>query len=93
MGKTKKSGEQESASQTDIDFGEQSLESALERLEEIVNNMDSDEIELDESIELFQEGMQLTRYCREKISEAEQKVSQLVEDAEGELSLEEFENE
>lgn len=92
MRKTDKTEEKESE-QTAIDFGDESLESALERLEEIVQKMDSDEIELEESIELFQEGMQLTKFCRAQISEAEQKVQQVVEDAEGELSLEEFDDE
>lgn len=79
--------------QTALNFEQQSLESALERLEEIVSEMDSESVELEHAIELFQEGMKLTKYCREQIAEAEQEVKKLVEDAEGEITLEEFDDE
>ena len=89
MSKTKKNksdgGEQLSLEQNDI-----TLEEALTRLEEIVATMDSETIDLEQSIELFKEGMELTNYCRQQITEAEQKVNQVLEDAEGNISLEEF---
>jgi len=81
-------GEQLSLEQDDI-----TLEKALTRLGEIVATMDSESIDLEDSIELFREGMELTKYCRRLISDAEQKVEQVLEDAEGNLSLEEFDNE
>jgi len=90
-----KSGAEETASveQTELEFEPESLEKALSRLEEIVSEMDAESVELNRAIELFQEGMQLTKYCREQIAEAEQEVQKLVEDAEGELDLEEFDHE
>ncbi len=78
--------------QTRLEFEQDSLETALERLEEIVAEMDSENVELERAIQLFQEGMKLTRFCREQISEAEQEVKKLVEDVEGDITLEEFED-
>jgi len=70
----------------------ESLESALKRLEEIVSLMDSESVNLEDSIQLFEEGMHLTKYCREQITSTEQRVQKLIEDAQGNLSLEEFES-
>ena len=89
MAKKEKSGEN-GGEQLSLEQKDISLEEALERLEEIVSSMDSESIDLEQSIELFQEGMELTRHCRQQISEAEQKVQQVLEDAEGNLTLEEF---
>ncbi|MCF7806002.1 MAG: exodeoxyribonuclease VII small subunit [Candidatus Marinimicrobia bacterium] len=90
---TAKQSKDQPKQQGELEFEQDSLESALERLEEIVARMDSEDVELEESIELFQEGMQLTKFCRAQISEAEQKVQQVVEDADGNLTLEEFDDE
>lgn len=79
--------------QTELDLESLTLEKALARLEEIVDLMDSESIELERSIELFQEGMQLTQYCQDQISEAEQKVMKVVEDSKGNMTLEDFEHE
>lgn len=80
----------ESGGQTALDLESLNLESALKRLEEIVALMDSDSLELEKTIQLFQEGMQLTRFCREQIAQAEQQISKLVEESEGDLTLEDF---
>ncbi len=79
--------------QTEFDLESLTLEKALARLEEIVALMDSDSIELERSIELFQEGMRLTQYCQDQISEAEQQVMKVVEDSKGNITLEGFEHE
>lgn len=78
--------------QTEFDFQDQSLESSLERLEIIVDKMDSEQVDLEESIALFKEGMALTQYCRKLIDDAEQQVTQLVADADGNLTLDDYEN-
>ncbi len=92
MSKKKKS-EKNSGEQLAIDTEHLSLEEALQRLEDIVAKMDSESIDLEESIALFREGMELTKFCRQQIASAEQKVQEVLEDAEGNLTLEDFENE
>ena len=48
------------------------VEQALARLEEIVAQLESEEVDLDRSLELFSEGVRLSGICREKLDRAEQ---------------------
>ena len=59
---------------------EMSFEEALIKLEEAVAQLEQAEtLTLDESLEAFEEGIRLTRLCREKLDAAELRVQQLVE--------------
>ncbi|EGK14338.1 exodeoxyribonuclease VII small subunit [Kroppenstedtia eburnea] len=55
-----------------------SFEEAMDRLEEVVEHLESGEVPLEESIRLFEEGMKLSRYCGEKLEKMEQHVEMLV---------------
>ncbi len=55
-------------------------EDAINRLEEIVNILEKNEISLDESMKLFEEGTALTSYCSNKLKEAEQKITELTKE-------------
>jgi exodeoxyribonuclease VII small subunit len=57
-----------------------SYEEALKKLEVIVSKLEDAEISLEESIEAFQEGLALSSYCREKLSEIEFKVDFLLKE-------------
>ena len=58
---------------------EMSFEEALIKLEETVSQLEEgDALTLDESLEAFEEGIRLTRLCREKLDAAELRVQQLV---------------
>lgn len=57
-----------------------SFEKALEKLEGIVKKMESGELSLEESLKLFQEGIDLSAVCRELLAEAEFKVEHLLKD-------------
>lgn len=46
------------------------FEKAIERLSEINEKLESDEISLDEAIELFKEGIELSKLCQKKLDEA-----------------------
>ena len=59
------------------------FEQALARLEEIVSRLEAGEEELEQSLQLFEEGMRLSRFCRERLSAAQTKLEQLVEKAGG----------
>ena len=50
------------------------FESAIERLEEIVAQMESDQMPLDVLIERYEEGTQLIGVCQEKLKAAEQRI-------------------
>ncbi|MDP6103776.1 MAG: exodeoxyribonuclease VII small subunit [Gammaproteobacteria bacterium] len=52
----------------------------LIELEEIVNKMESGDLELEESLKLFEQGVELTRQCQTALNEAEQRISVLSSD-------------
>ncbi|HEX9058707.1 MAG TPA: exodeoxyribonuclease VII small subunit [Clostridia bacterium] len=67
-----------------------SFEQALLELEKIVDALENGDVSLDDSIEMFQKGMQLSKYCSSRLDEFEKKITVLVENQNGELSEEEF---
>ena len=70
-----------------------SFEKKLNRLEEIVQNMEGGELSLDQSLKLFEEGVKLSRECNKELNTAEQKVKKLVGvDSQGEPIFENFED-
>lgn len=71
----------------------QDFESAIKRLEEIVTQLESGNLQLEKSLELFEEGIKLSRFCHSKLDEAERKVEVLLKNAEGEMKRAPFEEE
>jgi exodeoxyribonuclease VII small subunit len=59
---------------------EQKFENQLKRLEEIVTRLETKEAELDDSLGLFEEGIQLARSCQKKLQDAKKKVEILVKE-------------
>lgn len=64
-----------------------SFEKQLKRLEEIVGELESDEIELDRALALFEEGVKHLRAATESLSKAEGQVKRLVERADGSFEV------
>jgi exodeoxyribonuclease VII small subunit len=64
-----------------------SLAEELDRLEEIVRRLEADDVDLDAALALFEEGVRRLRTAREQLSDAEQKVQQVLEEAGGTLRL------
>ena len=54
--------------------GSKTFESAAEELEGIVRQLESDAISLEESLLLFERGIELSRFCSGKLDEAEKKI-------------------
>ena len=67
------------------------FEGALKRLEEIVAKLEAGELSLEDSVKLFEEGMEISRFCGKKLDDAERRVEILLKRADGELSEEAFE--
>ncbi len=59
------------------------FESALKSLEEIVSQLEGGDLTLDRSLELFEQGVKLSRFCSDKLEEAERKVEVLTRAADG----------
>lgn len=66
------------------------FEESLATLEALVKKMDSGELELEQSLEAFEQGIALIRDCQQSLQKAEQKVQQLVESSDG-LTAQPFE--
>ncbi|MCL4789299.1 MAG: exodeoxyribonuclease VII small subunit [Verrucomicrobia bacterium] len=63
------------------------FEEALQKLEAIVEAMESGELSLEELLTRYEEGMKLARLCQEKLADAEVRIQQLEKTAGGELKL------
>jgi exodeoxyribonuclease VII small subunit len=65
------------------------FEEAMKRLEEVVHRLEEGEIPLEEAIQLYQEGVNLSRICGQKLDAIEAKITQLVEE-DGQLKQKPF---
>ncbi|MFM2005379.1 MAG: hypothetical protein RLZZ09_1034 [Pseudomonadota bacterium] len=65
------------------------FEESLSELEQLIERMEQGNLPLEESLQLFERGVQLTRSCQKSLKEAEQKVSILLEEN-GEPTLKPF---
>lgn len=66
------------------------FEEALKELEEIVRKMEGGDMTLEESLESFEEGIRLSRFCSERLDEAERRIEILLKNEEG-LDIRPFE--
>ncbi len=69
---------------------EQTFESALARLEEIVQQMDSPTLPLNQLITDYEEGVKLVKICEAKLKDAEQKIEIITKRAQGDPELAAF---
>ena len=68
---------------------EKSFEENIENLENIVTELEKGDLNLDESMKKFEEGMKISRDCTKILEEAEKKITILLE-KDGEVEEEEF---
>ena len=66
------------------------FEKAIQRLEKIVEDLETGELDIDKSLEIFEEGIKMSRVCSKKLSEAEAKIEKLTRNQKGELVAELF---
>jgi len=59
------------------------FETSLKRLEEIVKKLENGELSLDSALQLFEEGIKLSRFCHTKLEEAERRVEILLKNSSG----------
>jgi exodeoxyribonuclease VII small subunit len=65
---------------------------AVNKLEKIVSKLEEEDIPLEESLKLFEEGIRLSRFCNQKLDEAEKKVEILLKDKDGVLKTRSFDS-
>ena len=57
---------------------EKTFEEAVVELEKLVQTLEDGECSLDESMKMFEEGMKLSKYCNDKLQNAEKRIVELV---------------
>lgn len=64
---------------------EPTFKDAIDELEKITDSLESGELELEQSLALFERGVELIKYCQDKLDGAQAKVEMLVESLDGEI--------
>lgn len=70
-----------------------SFESSLEELERIVRDLEQGELPLEKSLELFEQGVKLSRECQERLNQAERRIEILMRDNQGRPAVRPFDPE
>src|SRR5437870_11838107 len=70
---------------------ELNFEGAMDRLEKIVEQMESGKLPLEDLIVRYEEGMNLVKICQERLANAEQKIEIIARDSAGKSVIKEFE--
>ncbi len=63
--------------------GTKDFESSLAALEKIVRELERGDLPLEQSLELFEQGVRLSRECQERLQQAERRIEILLSDSEG----------
>src|SRR3712207_459417 len=66
-----------------VEAQKQTFESSLAALERIVRELERGELPLERSLELFEQGVKLSRECQERLNEAERRIEVLLRDDAG----------
>ena len=67
-----------------------SFEDSLKKLEEIVEELEKGELSLDEALKLYEEGMEFSDKCMEKLNESKQKVEKITQEGNNKYHTEPF---
>ncbi|MFC1812239.1 exodeoxyribonuclease VII small subunit [Thermodesulfobacteriota bacterium] len=74
-------------------MAKQTFEKAMKTLEQIVNELESGDQPLEKAIKKFEEGVQLSKFCAEKLDETEKRVMILLQDQKGDFFEKPFSSE
>jgi len=66
------------------------FEKAMTRLESIVEELERGDLNIDKSLEIFEEGIKMSRICSKKLNEAEAKIEKITKGKKGDLITELF---
>lgn len=70
-----------------------SFEESLRKLESIVDQLEKGDLPLEESLKLFEQGIELSAFCKQELDTAEGKVQVLIKQRDGSLKTEPFPSE
>ena len=69
-------------------MGASEFEEALKRLGEIVRELEKGDLSLEDSLKLFEEGMDMSRICSRKLTSAKEKLERLIGEKDGTFKIE-----
>ncbi|HTN70387.1 MAG TPA: exodeoxyribonuclease VII small subunit [Methylomirabilota bacterium] len=69
------------------DRANKKFEAALEELEGVVEQLESGDLSLEDSLAAFERGVGLVKYCNQKLNEVESKIELLIRDKEGKFQF------
>ena len=72
----------------EVELNGLSFEAALQRLEAIVQRLESGEVNLEESIRIYEEGVKIKAFCEKKLAEAQDRVDKIVLAPDGSVTTE-----
>lgn len=71
-------------------MAKKTFEQAIKQLEQIVQDLESGDMPLEKAVKTFEEGIQLSKFCSEKLDETEKRITILMQDTDGQLSEKPF---
>lgn len=71
----------------------QNFEASLDELERIVRELERGDLPLEKSLELFEQGVKLSRACQERLNQAERRIEILTRDSQGRAAVTSFDPE
>jgi len=72
-------------------MAKKTFEQSMKQLEKIVQDLESGDLPLEKAIKKFEEGIQLSKFCSQKLDETEKRITILMQDSEGHVSEMPFE--
>jgi exodeoxyribonuclease VII small subunit len=73
-------------------MAKKTFELAMKQLEQIVQDLESGDMPLEKAIKKFEEGIQLSKYCSDKLDESEKRITILMQDAAGNVTDKPFDD-
>jgi exodeoxyribonuclease VII small subunit len=64
-------------------MAKKSFEQSLKQLEQIVRELESGDLPLELALKKFEEGMDLSKFCSQKLEESERRITQLMQNSSG----------
>lgn len=66
------------------------FEDAMKKLENVIKKFETEEVDLDDSVKLFEDGMKLSAECSKKLDEAERKIELITKNKTGNMITKSF---
>ena len=66
-------------------MAKKTFEQSMKQLEQIVQELESGDLPLEQALKKFEEGMELSRFCSQKLDETERRITQLMQNSSGRI--------